>query len=186
MEYIIGEWEIAENSKYNVRKAFRNGKSYICRGPYYRFLNIRVKRFFDFEAYNLPLLPVVAIIRHEDELFITYKEAIPMSSLENFSSEKIIAFIIKMAKFHNETGFNAIINSLDGLFILNEEIYFDQFYNEKESFEEYTYLSVAYDIFNKFNKEICEKIKPIIKQTSYENRDFENLKKTLLSLIKET
>ena len=181
MEYKIGNWEIYEKSKYDVRNAFHEGKNYICRGPYCRSLYDKMKLYDKFKDYNLPLLPIVETLLDKDDLFIIYKESTPLKSFENFSTKKIITFIIKMARFHYETGYR-LVHWMDNLFILNEEIHFDLFKIEKDHFTEKIYLFVIRSIFNKFNKEIHEKVKFIIEQTASENKDFDNLKKTLLSL----
>ena len=183
MEFKIDNWEITRNSQYSIRKAFNgDNNTYLCRGPLDKVLYDKIKWYDEFKDYNLPLLPVVETLSYKNDLFIIYKEATPLKSLETFSSEKIIRFIIKMAKFHYETGYCVITNCSDNLFILNGEIHFNPFKIVEKQFDEKTYLYIVYTIFDDFINKICEKIRPIIKQTSYENRDFENVKKTLLSL----
>ena len=183
MELKIGNWEITKNTKYNIRNAFNgDNKIYVCKGPFNKHVYDRINLYDKFKSYNLPLLPIVETLIVNNDLFIIFKEAIPIRCFKNFSTEKIIAFIIDAAKFHYETGY-CIVGCADNLFVRNGEICFDPFRILKEYFNESQYFTIIYSIFDDYeNKEICEKVIFIIKQLSFKDKNFKHLEKTLLSL----
>ena len=183
MEFKIDNWEITKNSKYNVRGAYDNNKFYLCKGPLDKVSYDKIKWYDELKDYNLPLLPIVETLLDNNKFFIIFKEATPMNSLEHFSSGKIINFIIKIAKLHYETNYSLINNCLDNLFISNGKIYFNPFNIEKEYFDVNVYLHTVKKIFNKYdNKEICKKLEHF-NHLYLQDKDLENLKKILLSLI---
>ena len=180
----IGDWEISELSDYCMHYAYKKGseKRYLCSIPFYKTLYLRINYDKFKNEYKLPLLPVVNIIFYKDHMRVIYEEAIPLIKTKNFNTKKIIDFIIEMAKFHYETGY-CVMSSSESLFVRNGEICIDVFKISKPDFREKIYLEITYEIFKSLNiKEIYEQIN-FIKIHIPENRNFESLKKNLLSCL---
>ena len=177
MEFKLGDWEVSRNFLYDIRKASNGDKNYICKGPICKETYSKINWYDKFKIYDLPLLTIVETLLYKDKFYFVYKEAAPIRSIKDFSAEKIIIFIIEMAKFHYETGY-CVVTNINDLFIRNGEIYFNPCGIEQINFSEKYYLSVALTIFYILNnREMYKKIKYI------EYKDFDDLKKSLLSCL---